>query len=260
MSSAVEQVDRLLKDSGAVLVRSNTHEVWLLPDGKKFVKAKTPSCHRSGDNQASELRKLLGLVDENRGTPGERRERQLKKTQVVPIRTDLSNGPPASGGSLVDLQHIWKANEVTKPVNSLKPTDIFVFGSNIDGIHGRGAAKDAVDHYGAIRYRGQGLQGNAYAIPTRGRHRYIDGKHVFDDLSLESIRIYINTFLEVASSRKSLTFYVTAIGCGNAGFTAAQIAPLFQGAPSNCLFDPSWQSFGLPAWASIPRSLRKTVK
>lgn len=251
MSSPVEQVDKLLKESGSVLVRSNKHEVWLLPDGRKFVRAKTPSCPRAGDNQASELRKLLGLVDETRGTPGERRERVVKKTQAVVSRAELSNGPRML--SLSDLQFVWKAIEVVKLVNNLKPTDVFVFGSNIDGIHGRGAAKDAVDHYGAIRYRGHGMQGNAYAIPTRGRHRYIDGKHIFDDLSLGSIRVYVNTFLDVARSRKALTFYVTAIGCGNAGFTAAQIAPLFQGAPSNCLFDPSWQSFGLPAWASIPR-------
>lgn len=92
--------------------------------------------------------------------------------------------------------------------------DIFVFGSNLAGRHGGGAARIAMNRFGAIYGRGEGLQGNSYAIPTmQGR--------------VETIQPYVDRFIEFARREKALTFYVTKIGCGIAGFKAAEIAPLF---------------------------------
>ena len=104
--------------------------------------------------------------------------------------------------------------------------DIFVFGSNLMGIHGAGAAKFARQNHGAIYGLGVGLQGSSYAIPTK------DGNIV--TLPLTMIKLYVDQFIGFARNRKDLTFNVTAIGCGLAGYTPEQIAPLFNNAPENC--------------------------
>lgn len=99
-------------------------------------------------------------------------------------------------------------------ITTLGPNDIFVFGSNLAGAHAGGAAHIAHKRFGAIWGQGEGLQGNTYAIPT------MQG-------GVNTIRPYVNTFIEFAGRHPELTFYVTRIGCGIAGFTTAQIAPLF---------------------------------
>lgn len=100
-------------------------------------------------------------------------------------------------------------------ITTLGPNDIFVFGSNLAGAHAGGAARIAHKRFGAIWGRGEGLQGNTYAIPT------MQG-------GVNTIRPYVDTFIEFARQHPELTFYVTRIGCGIAGFTSAQIAPLFR--------------------------------
>ena len=95
--------------------------------------------------------------------------------------------------------------------------DIFVFGSNLAGHHGGGAARVALNRFGAIWGQGEGLQGNSYAIPT------MQG-------GVETIKPYVDNFIEFAEYEKALTFYVTKIGCGIAGFRIEQIAPLFRNA------------------------------
>lgn len=100
---------------------------------------------------------------------------------------------------------------------SLGPNDIFVFGSNLQGHHGGGAARIAMNLFGAIFGQGVGLQGNAYAIPT------MQG-------GVETIKPYVDEFIDFSKSRPDLTFYVTKIGCGIAGFTCEEIAPLFSDA------------------------------
>ena len=93
-------------------------------------------------------------------------------------------------------------------------TEIFVFGSNILGCHDGGAALRAVENYGAVVGQAEGRQGNAYAIPTVG-------------VGLDEIKLAVGRFVQYALDNKDLTFTVTAIGCGHAGFTPSQIAPLF---------------------------------
>lgn len=106
-------------------------------------------------------------------------------------------------------------------------TEIFVFGSNLAGRHGRGAAKAAVKEYGAIYGQGEGLQGNSYAIPTKD--------YFIRALTLEDIRLGVRTFLRCAAANPSLIFRLTPIGCGLAGYTPKDIAPMFEAAPANVI-------------------------
>ena len=102
-------------------------------------------------------------------------------------------------------------------INSLKNNEIFVFGSNLGGMHGGGAARAAVTKFGAVMGQGVGLQGQSYAIPT------MQG-------GVETIRPYVDEFINFAKGHPELTFLVTRIGCGIAGFDDQEIAPLFIGA------------------------------
>jgi hypothetical protein len=108
-------------------------------------------------------------------------------------------------------------------------TPIFVFGSNLLGIHGAGAALHAANRYGARRGVGVGRTGDAYAIPTKTKPTRGNG----DACSLSAIGDYVANFLDYARAHPELTFMVAAIGCGLAGFTPAQIGPLFRGSPDN---------------------------
>jgi len=103
--------------------------------------------------------------------------------------------------------------------------NIFVFGSNLLGIHGAGAAKHARHFYGAEVGVGVGRTGNSYAIPTKATPS--------KTLPLNEIRGYVQQFLEYANSRYWETFNVTAIGCGLAGYTPTDIAPMFSWCPEN---------------------------
>jgi len=105
-------------------------------------------------------------------------------------------------------------------------TRIFVFGSNLAGRHGAGAALFAHKNRGAIYGQGIGLQGQSYAIPT------LDEK--LRQLPLEAIGGHVRDFLAFAVLHPKMRFQVTPIGCGLAGFTREQIAPLFDYAPFNC--------------------------
>ena len=104
-------------------------------------------------------------------------------------------------------------------------TPIFVFGSNLAGRHGKGAALFARHHRGAVYGQGCGRQGNAYAIPTKDER--------IATLPLAQIAIYVDQFIAYAGQNSELTFELTAIGCGLAGYSAAEIAPMFAGAPAN---------------------------
>ena len=105
-------------------------------------------------------------------------------------------------------------------IANLVENQIFVFGSNLSGRHGKGAAKTAM-RWGAKYGQAEGLQGQTYAIPTKDRS-------VKNTLSTQEIKGYTNTFIEFARSHKNLTFLVTEIGCGLAGYTPVEIAPLFE--------------------------------
>ncbi|MBQ3751752.1 MAG: hypothetical protein II865_10695 [Bacteroidales bacterium] len=99
-------------------------------------------------------------------------------------------------------------------ITELKPNEIFVFGSNLQGMHGGGAARIAYQKFGAIMGQGVGLQGQSYGIPT------MQG-------GVEIIRPYVDEFIAFAKEHPELTFLVTRIGCGIAGFTDDEISPLF---------------------------------
>lgn len=102
-------------------------------------------------------------------------------------------------------------------ITELKPNEIFVFGSNLAGMHGGGAARVAMERFGAIWGQGVGLQGQSYAIPT------MQG-------GVETIKPYVDEFITFAKAHPEYLFLVTPIGCGIAGFTAEEIAPLFKDA------------------------------
>lgn len=110
---------------------------------------------------------------------------------------------------------------------------IFVFGSNLAGRHGLGAALYALQNHGAIYGQGVGLQGNSYAIPTKDRN--------IKTLPIKVIMEYVDEFIMFATEHKELTFHVTRIGCGLAGYTDNQIAPLFKWAPNNCVLPDEWR-------------------
>ena len=114
-------------------------------------------------------------------------------------------------------------------ITSLSPNEIFVFGSNLSGMHGGGAAWVAYRKFGAIMGQGVGLQGQSYGIPT------MQG-------GVETIRPYVDEFIGFAKSHPELTFLVTRIGCGIAGFDDAEIAPLFEAAHEvdNIVLPPHW--------------------
>ena len=99
-------------------------------------------------------------------------------------------------------------------ITELKDNEIFVFGSNLAGAHGGGAARLACQRFGAVWGQGVGLQGQSYAIPT------MQG-------GVETIKPYVDDFIEFARMHPELRFLVTRIGCGIAGFKPEEIAPLF---------------------------------
>ena len=111
--------------------------------------------------------------------------------------------------------------------------EIFVFGSNLAGAHGEGAARVAQEKFGASRGAGCGWHGNSFAIPTKDRG--------IQTLPLNEIRQYIDYFLGWAEGEPNRQFFVTRIGCGLAGYTDQDIAPMFKGAPDNCSFANEWR-------------------
>lgn len=107
-------------------------------------------------------------------------------------------------------------------ISELKENEIFVFGSNLAGIHGAGAARLAYDKFGAVWGQGVGLAGQTYAIPTK------DERVV--TLPLNDIKVYVEDFIGHCRIRPDLKFLVTPIGCGLAGYSPHQISPMFEGA------------------------------
>jgi len=116
-------------------------------------------------------------------------------------------------------------------------SEIFVFGSNLAGRHFAGASRFAAEHHGAIEGRGAGLQGNSYAIPTKDEE--------IVTLPIGHIKSYVDEFIRFARTHPELSFYVTRIGCGQAGYTDRDIAPLFQHAPENCKLPAGWKKLTL---------------
>lgn len=131
----------------------------------------------------------------------------ISKLSVDNINTYIQN--------IKNYQNRITSNNIT----SLLPNQIFVFGSNLSGIHGAGAAKTAIK-FGAIYGQEIGLQGNSYAIPTKNAS-------ISKTLSIDEIKPYVDEFIEFAKNNTNLTFFVTEIGCGLAGLDPSDVAQLF---------------------------------
>lgn len=112
---------------------------------------------------------------------------------------------------------------------------IFVFGSNLSGRHGKGAALRAYQEHGAVYGQGVGLQGSSYAIPTKDEE--------LNTLPLNKIQRYVDTFIKFAKLNPEMTFEVTRVGCGLAGYEDDDIAPMFTQAPSNCILPAGWRAY-----------------
>lgn len=135
-------------------------------------------------------------------------------------KTFAPSGAPLFATQLPPTMHKNYSERVTPDyITSLQPDEIFVFGSNLAGMHGGGAARTARLHFGAVLGNGDGPQGQSYAIPT------MQG-------GTETIQPYVNKFIAYAKAHPNQTFLVTPIGCGIAGFTPEDIAPLFEDAVS----------------------------
>jgi len=104
-------------------------------------------------------------------------------------------------------------------IKKLGAKEIFVFGSNQSGRHGKGAAKTALG-WGAVWGQAEGLQGRTYGIPTKD-------SSISKTLSIEEIKPYADRFIEFAKTRPDLKFLVTEVGCGLAGLKPKDVAPLF---------------------------------
>lgn len=112
---------------------------------------------------------------------------------------------------------------------------VFVFGSNLAGRHGAGAAKVALTTYGARYGVGAGPQGMSYGIPTKDAD--------IDTMPIERIKPYIDRFIKFTYEHPKLEFFVTRIGCGLAGYKDQDIAPLFKGCNDNCNFPEQWKQY-----------------
>ena len=132
------------------------------------------------------------------------------------------------------------------PDNTKKRRKIFVFGSNERGIHGGGAARVAREKHGAVLHQGFGPQGNSFGIPTCSKPTG-EPDH---EIALDRVKFYVDCFILYAEAHPEKDFQVTQVGCGLAGWTKEQIAPLFVNAPPNCQFDTDWRFLlGDRAWS-----------
>lgn len=111
-------------------------------------------------------------------------------------------------------------------IDELPENGIFVFGSNVEGNHGAGAALTAVRRFGAVAGVGEGLQGRSYGLPT------MEGSEAFEAAA--------RRFIAFAGEHPALDFYLTKVGCGIAGYREEQIAPWFVDTPPNVVKPPGW--------------------
>ncbi len=116
-------------------------------------------------------------------------------------------------------------------ITHLGPNEVFVFGSHVTGHHGGGAARQAVERFGAVVGQGEGLQGQSYAIPT------MNGKQLFQDA--------IDRFIAFATAHPETTFLLTRVGCGIAGHDEREVIEMFRqatpdGWPANIVPPEGW--------------------
>ena len=120
-------------------------------------------------------------------------------------------------------------------IKSLAEDTTFVFGSNLAGTHAGGAAKIALQHFGAIKGVGRGWAGQSYAIPTMNEH--------LQQMPLSQIESYIDDFKIYTKNHPKMKYFITAVGCGVAGYKVEEIAPMFKGISHNVTFSISFRPF-----------------
>lgn len=120
-------------------------------------------------------------------------------------------------------------------ITELKPNQVFVFGSNLAGKHGGGAARQALESFGAKLGNGRGMQGQSWALPTLGFN--------FEKLSLDEIEENLNDLKEYAQHNPNTEFLLTKIGCGIANFEVSEIAQLCSNMPSNVILPKEFIDF-----------------
>lgn len=128
-------------------------------------------------------------------------------------------------------------------ITKLRSNEVFVFGSNLAGIHGKGAARDALA-FGATHGLGFGFSGQTFAIPTKDRK--------LKTRPIEAIATDVAAFLGYAKQMDYFVFLVTPIGCGLAGYSPKEIAPLFKGAPPNVILPEEFRKVLASSEASNP--------
>ena len=122
-------------------------------------------------------------------------------------------------------------------IKSLAQKEIFVFGSNQSGRHGKGAAKTALG-WGAVWGQAEGLQGRTYGIPTKN-------SSITRTLDLDEIKPYVDRFIDFVKTRPDLIFLVTEVGCGLAGLRPKDIASMFKAAVDTSRGGEVWYLVGL---------------
>lgn len=122
----------------------------------------------------------------------------------------------------VFIYYIMKSRITPENITALESNDVFVFGSNLSGRHGKGAAKTALT-WGAKWGQASGLQGRTYGIPTKN-------SSISKTLSIVEISRFVDEFILFADQNKHLRFLVTEIGCGLAGLKPKEVAPMFKNA------------------------------
>lgn len=120
-------------------------------------------------------------------------------------------------------------------IKALAEDTVFVFGSNLAGQHTEGAAKTALDHFGAVKNVGRGWSGQSFAIPTMNEH--------LQQMPLSQIQHYIDDFKIYTKNHPKTKYFITSIGCGTAGYKVEEIAPMFKGISHNVIFPISFRPF-----------------
>ena len=120
-------------------------------------------------------------------------------------------------------------------VTELPEDTVFVFGSNLAGIHDSGAARVAAQHFAAVKGVGRGWAGQTFAIPTLNEH--------LQQMPLSQIEHYVDDFKIYAKNHPKMKYFLTALGCGIAGYKVSEIAPLFKGIHSNVIFPESFRPY-----------------
>ena len=120
-------------------------------------------------------------------------------------------------------------------IKSLPEDMIFVFGSNLAGQHTEGAAKTALENFGALQNVGRGWSGQSFAIPTMNEH--------LQQMPLSQIQHYVDDFKTYTKNHPKIKYFITSLGCGTAGYKVEEIAPMFKGISHNVIFPASFRPF-----------------